>query len=315
MMIGVDRLLYLTTPGEDYLQDQLLYGLRTLLGARCVDWPRKDVMYQTCSTPRRELYGRGFSLWKHLPEIEIDREAIARELAEGRAGPGDALVFGSVRRQRRELVAWLPRWRRAKTSRTAFVDGEDGGRIERRALGRGRYFKRERTWKRAWVTHPISFSIPGFKVREKLPEEKRRLFATHVQCEEAFAHRWIREHCRRDYAFDDEESYREDLAVSHFAVTMKKAGWDCMRHYEIAANGCVPCFFGLAAKSRFGAPFGLVDGQNCLVFESAAELERKTLELLDAGRYVEVADGALAWCRARTCERVAADFLERAWAG
>ena len=29
---------------------------------------------------------------------------------------------------------------------------------------------------------------------------------------------------------------------SRFAITMRKAGWDCMRHYEIMANGCIPLF-------------------------------------------------------------------------
>jgi hypothetical protein len=26
---------------------------------------------------------------------------------------------------------------------------------------------------------------------------------------------------------------------------MKKAGWDCMRHYEILANNCIPYFIDL----------------------------------------------------------------------
>jgi hypothetical protein len=26
---------------------------------------------------------------------------------------------------------------------------------------------------------------------------------------------------------------------------MKKAGWDCMRHYEILGNYCIPYFIGL----------------------------------------------------------------------
>ncbi len=44
------------------------------------------------------------------------------------------------------------------------------------------------------------------------------------------------------YVFRDEKSYYEDYQKSYFAVTHKKGGWDCMRHYEILANGCVPYF-------------------------------------------------------------------------
>ena len=306
------RVLFITSAGEDYLQDQLLYGMRQLLGQRLVDWPRKDVMYAACTRPHGELYGRGFTMWKHLPEVELDRETIAADLAEGRAEPGDVIVFGSVRRQPDELRTWLARGR---TAPKAFVDGNDSRRLALPALGRGRYFKRERTYKRAFYTYPISFSIPAFKVREKLPVEKTRLFATHVQCEEAYGHPFVRAHCRRDYAFLEEDSYREELATSYFAVTMKKAGWDCMRHYEIASNGCVPCFHRLDRKSRFGSPFGLVDGENCIAFETADDLERKAAALLDSGRYDRVADGALRWSRAHTCEEVARDFLARAWPG
>ena len=305
------RILYLTTPGEDYLQDQLLYGLRMLLGPRCVDWPRKDVMYESCPTPKAELYGRGFTLWKLLPEIEVDREKVAADFAEGRAQPGDLLVFGSVRRQPEALEQWLPRGPDARL-RLAFVDGNDGKRLERRALRRGPYFKRERTWRSCFRTRPVSFGIPARKLRREPLEARSRLFATHVQCEEAYGHPWIRDNCAREYAFEDEEAYRRDLGESHFAVTMKKAGWDCMRHYEIAANGCIPCFWRLGRKSRFGAPFGLVDGENCLVFETAAELRKRCDALLESGRGAEVAGRALLWSREHTCEAVAARFLERA---
>ena len=41
---------------------------------------------------------------------------------------------------------------------------------------------------------------------------------------------------------DDEEYYNENYQKSTFAYTMKKGGWDCLRHYEIMANGCIPCF-------------------------------------------------------------------------
>lgn len=47
------------------------------------------------------------------------------------------------------------------------------------------------------------------------------------------------------YTFTDEKSYYEDYATSVFGQTCKKGGWDCMRHYEILANGCIPWFEGL----------------------------------------------------------------------
>ena len=40
-------------------------------------------------------------------------------------------------------------------------------------------------------------------------------------------------------------AYYIDYNKSYYGVTMKKAGWDCMRHYEILANHCVPYFIDL----------------------------------------------------------------------
>jgi len=306
----VPRVLLLTTPAEDYLQDQVLYGLRSLLGADCVDFPRKDVMYRACARPAAELYGRGFTLWKLLPEIEVERGNLDDPDAAARAG-FELVLFGRVREQRELLRRWnaarLPRG-----LRVAFLDGGDTPKVLLPTALRGRYFKRERTARSAPFTRAVSFSIPAAKLVAEVPRDKPRRFATHVQCEEAYALEAVRRECQRAYAFADEDAYRADLQRSHFGITMRKGGWDCMRHYEIAANGCVPCFHRLAHKSRFGAPFELVDGQNCLAFDSAAELERKTREALEGGRYAALAANALDWARRYTCERVAAGILRSA---
>jgi len=44
------------------------------------------------------------------------------------------------------------------------------------------------------------------------------------------------------YIYNTEKEYYEEYQKSYFALTTKKAGWDCMRHYEILANGCIPYF-------------------------------------------------------------------------
>jgi hypothetical protein len=40
----------------------------------------------------------------------------------------------------------------------------------------------------------------------------------------------------------EECQYYEMYRRSMFAVSQKKGGWDCLRHYEILANGCIPIF-------------------------------------------------------------------------
>lgn len=42
-----------------------------------------------------------------------------------------------------------------------------------------------------------------------------------------------------------EEQYYAVYRDAMFGITMKKGGWDCLRHYEIMANGCFPMFIDL----------------------------------------------------------------------
>ena len=44
------------------------------------------------------------------------------------------------------------------------------------------------------------------------------------------------------YIYNTEEKYYNEYKQSYFAITKIKGGWDCLRHYEILANGCVPIF-------------------------------------------------------------------------
>ena len=42
------------------------------------------------------------------------------------------------------------------------------------------------------------------------------------------------------YSFTNSAEYLETYARSHFAITHRKAGWDCFRHLEIMASGSAP---------------------------------------------------------------------------
>jgi len=47
---------------------------------------------------------------------------------------------------------------------------------------------------------------------------------------------------KETYRFEREQDYHEMYQASRFAFTWKKGGWDCLRHYEIIANGSLPVF-------------------------------------------------------------------------
>ena len=108
------------------------------------------------------------------------------------------------------------------------------------------------------------------------------------------------------YVFETEEAYYRDLQESKFAVTTRRAGWDCLRHYEIAANGCVPCFRDLDRKPATCSPHGL-DESNCVIYHDANELLRR-ISVMEDAEYSRLQSNTLAWVRNNTT-RMAAERL------
>jgi hypothetical protein len=48
-----------------------------------------------------------------------------------------------------------------------------------------------------------------------------------------------------NYEFKNEQEYYNAYKEAKWGFTKKKNGWDCLRHYEIIANGCLPLFENL----------------------------------------------------------------------
>jgi hypothetical protein len=82
---------------------------------------------------------------------------------------------------------------------------------------------------------PISFSIP---------EEKLCALENTYTCKTKMLSSLIPGDTST-YIYHTEEDYYNEYKKSYFATTTKKAGWDCMRHYEILANGCIPYFIDI----------------------------------------------------------------------
>jgi hypothetical protein len=79
------------------------------------------------------------------------------------------------------------------------------------------------------MIYPIGFSIPEEKIVKTVPKKLKAL-ATVIPGQ------------LDTYIFDEEGDYYADYQSSQYALTTKKGGWDCLRHYEILANGCIPLF-------------------------------------------------------------------------
>jgi hypothetical protein len=324
------NVLFLTSNTEDYLSNSLFHGLRTLLGERVVDFPKSEISYRTYPHLDR-IYGRGFTLYGLLEDLPLDRTLV---LDRARKGAFDLIVVGDIWRYFGTFVELLPA---LEASQVAFLDGADypapypyGSLFWRvpqwwtlpRAHKRGVYFKRELTDETAQRRYfmllprriafrlpfsrslrPISFSIPEEKIVAE-PPQKTKQFNAHVVDPEVAG----RIGATASYAFEDEAAYYADLQQSRFGVTTKRTGWDALRHYELAANGCVPCFRRLDEKPPLCAPHGLEPGRNCLSYSGADDLLRQ-VESVGEEHYIELQLGAIAWARANTTVVRAQQFL------
>lgn len=76
---------------------------------------------------------------------------------------------------------------------------------------------------------PISFSIPKSKIVDKIHNKTKMVSDLYPGN-------------RDTYIYYTEEDYYNEYRKSIFAYTFRKGGWDCMRHYEILACGCIPHF-------------------------------------------------------------------------
>jgi hypothetical protein len=81
------------------------------------------------------------------------------------------------------------------------------------------------------MLYPITFSIPKEKICKN--NIKTKILSNLIPGDVT------------TYIYNTEDEYYNEYKQSYFAITKKKAGWDCMRHYEILANGCIPYFLNI----------------------------------------------------------------------
>jgi hypothetical protein len=79
---------------------------------------------------------------------------------------------------------------------------------------------------------PITFSIPKEKICD-INVKKTKILSNLIPGKTS------------TYIYNTEKEYYNEYQESYFAITTKKAGWDCLRHYEILANRCVPLFINI----------------------------------------------------------------------
>lgn len=331
------KILFITTNSPDYLSDSLLIGLKQLYGNDVIDFPKNEVIYSDIDKEvKKTIRGGGFSLYNlNIPDTVSARNEIREKV---KSNYFDLIIFGSIQRQfglYLELFPFL-----LKSTRTVIVDGEDSPSLfpYSGSFWRNPYYwflpsahKRFLYFKREWTPETIksryyklvptlltynflkiknlrsiSFSIPEEKIVKIIPE-KTKLFGKHIVDEEV-ASKIPGSYVK--YAFNDELEYYNDLQKSKFGITTKRSGWDCLRHYEIAANGSVICFKDLDKKPSTCAPHGL-NNSNCLSYKDYQDLMQKVNSLTDE-QYINMQNASLKWIKNNTTINIAEKFVKAA---
>jgi len=262
----------------DLLELTILHGLRTILGNRCIDYPRKKIMYHDFSdTPKNTLHGKGFSLLTY-PILDLsEQERVIENI--------DVVLYGSGHMYGEGRLPEL----KGLTKNIWVLDGHDlYGQAPRKILYENEEiigtqymncFKREYI-EELECTYPTGFGIPIHRIKPINLSIKTQMYQKTAP--DAAVFKLVNDLGGGDkhYKFDSEEEYYNDLQKSWFGLTCKRGGWDCLRHYEIIAAGAVLLFRDFKKKPVLCSPQCLP----CLSYSSIDELNSIMTKLVVNGQ-------------------------------
>ena len=224
----------------DYLDECVLIGLKELFGSQVVDVNKKLSLYTDYPDEMKyRLYGRGYTLTQNIEPHECDRDDIENKI---RNKFYDYVVYAKIENCNDyfDLV-----YEHYPKNRIALLDGGDWMNIHPSVTYDTMFFKRECFLGMSNVNYskyfnnikPISFAFPTKRITRS--QNKSKLLSTINPLDRTT---YFDKDNPSEYKFKTEKEYYEEYQSSKFAITCQKAGWDCLRHYEIIGNGCIPLF-------------------------------------------------------------------------
>lgn len=329
------RILFLHPNSPDYLCASLFHGLREIYGANCVDLPRFDCMYAPIKQGvLNKIRGHGFSLYgllEDMPELEEERFFIwQKNIADfdlyiiadiwnswrmldqllEHVDPRKILIVDSGDTNRffpwnNLKTSWPGIWRKRKllTHCLGYAKREIPARWSEGA-GPAIQLLPISLYKTLLPDNilPISFGIPACKISYVTPAQKTQRFTTHIVDADIASALHQNKHSD-SYAFTNEQDYYADIRKSMYGITTKRSGWDCLRHYELAANGAVLCFKQLKEKPVMSAPHGLNES-NSICYTNFSDLEEK-LNAIAENEYKQLLQNSYRWIEQYTTAAVA----------
>ena len=189
------------------------------------------------------LYGKGFTMYKKLStsykRIGLNYQIIKQRIENKYY---DFIIYSSIRRYDKyfnEVIKYYA------SNKIICIDGEDDLNFSVKHYLKSHYFKREITNFLFKINiEPISFFIP-----DEILKEIRSNFNFNLK--KKFLKAYCDPNNPKTYIYNDEKNYYQQYSNSLFGVTKKKAGWDCLRHYEIILCKCLPYFENIDKKPSF----------------------------------------------------------------
>lgn len=234
---------------SDYQTDCLLHGLRLELKDDIDELKYGWWMYKKHkeATPERfnEIWGKGFSVYGLLDEYNQKSEDNIYDNILNKKY--DKIIIGIHHTFNGMHAEWLSTINSLinygyTKEQIVVIDGWDREDVCLEAIDKTTYYKREHNGKHKAL--PISFAIPEEKIISDT-EQYDKIYDFSPMIPAMFC--WDGNPHIESYVYTTEKSYYDQYKASYFAYTCKKAGWDCMRHYEILANGCIPWFTDIEA--------------------------------------------------------------------
>jgi len=250
------KILYVTGTIEDNLSDLLLHGLVSL--EKSIDVVNlKPFLYTNYQKDlSQKIYGKGFTYSKLISIKKVNYvqkdSAINYRLKNKYY---DLIIFPEVHKLSKYIIRAI-----YYKNKIAIIDAEDEKyqKISRQWLAYNILYSLKNLQlspvfiffifnyifskynKKKWVffkrellngqnAEPISFAIPKEKITLENFSKKRYLAKIIPGIIET-------------YIYEEENDYYCGYRESFFGLTKQKGGWDCLRHYEILANNCIPYF-------------------------------------------------------------------------
>lgn len=286
--------MILVPEDQDYLADLLINGFLLNSELQTYITSKKDYLFANTNINVEEMYGKGFTYSASLKlELRKHIDANFKLLRSLLRDEFDIIIYPQVNIYRKFL--WLLI---LLNKMPVVIDGQDYGdnqiRFKEIVIGAFSFFKHLKIphilrikilnslfsflngkkvvfFKREIYdninAYPISYSFPSNKINEFEIDRKKRILAKIIPG------------IKETYIYKDEQSYYNGYKESYFGLTFKKGGWDCLRHYEIIANGCIPYFPDINScppRTLVFFPKDIIDKTNKLFEEGFSDEDFRT---------------------------------------